>query len=1100
MPHKARILLVEDDGGHLGLIRRAFQTRGPEMSLSIATTLAEARHCLARSTFDLLITDLVLPDGRGTQLLEDDQRRHDLPVVVMTSFGNEQAAVDAIKAGALDYIVKSTEMLTNIPRIAQRALENWENIVERKRAQDALREGEYRLAMAIECAGLGFWDQDFATGRVTRGDNWMEMLEYKPGEIELDVSAWRQLIHPDDRPHVDKCARDHEAGLTRIFSVEHRMRAKSGQWKWIRNWGRVVQRDENGRPIRAIGVHLDVSERKRAEEALRLSHRVLKIANRHAEKGPLLDELVAEIQSVTGCDSVGIRILDESGNIPYQAYTGFPERFYRLESPLSINSDECMCSRVVKGETDAKLPCFTPGGSFFINGSTRFLAKTSEDEKGTTRNTCNRFGYESVALIPMRLKNRVLGLIHIADHGENKVPLQMVELLENTASQLGSAVQRVLAEEALQEQHNRLTTIFAAIPDPLLLKDRDFLYRTVNPATCDLLGKSEAEIIGKTDFDLFRREEAEVHRNGDLQVIANGQTLVHDETLTGADGTRFMNVAKTPVFDRAGNVSGILVSLRDLTQRRQTQLELADSKRAAEAANRAKTDFLANMSHEIRTPMTAILGFADLLMSPNLSQREQRRHLQTIRHNGQVLLELINDILDLSKIEAGRMVIEPIDCSAWDVVEDVAALMRIRAEEKGLELQVEYEFPLPQTVRTDPVRLRQILTNLVSNAIKFTDQGSVRIAVRCTAPQGTASQETAPRMAFAVADTGIGMKPEEMTRLFQPFTQIDASSARRFGGTGLGLSISKHLAEKLGGDIQVRTQLGAGSTFTLRIDPGPLQGVTTLNEPPTRKVQPRDAAEGPQFSGRVLLAEDGRDIQELIGFVLGGTGLEVELAENGCIARRKALASVADGRPYGLILMDIQMPEVDGYEATRQLRRDGWYGPIIALTAHAMAGDCERCLQAGCDDYLTKPIDRGKLLSTVGRHLGQPIAAESNTPRLSPCEGPLISSKADHPVLRNLLRDFVEELPGRADKIENALQTGDLDSVGDLTHQLKGAAAIYGFEPIADSSCRINERAARGDDPQKILAAVTELGTLCRRATSTREGDCPEQEQKTVKE
>ena len=388
---------------------------------------------------------------------------------------------------------------------------------------------------------------------------------------------------------------------------------------------------------------------------------------------------------------------------------------------------------------------------------------------------------------------------------------------------------------------------------------------------------------------------------------------------------------------------------------------------AAETANRAKGEFLANASHELRTPLTAILGYTELLLDPDLSRTEQQSHLQTIRRNSAVLLEIINDILDLSKIEAGKMSVERTRCPLWQTVEDLVSLMRVRATEERLNLEVDYDFPLPETIETDPVRLRQILMNLVGNALKFTEQGEVRITVRCT------NRDTSdPRVHFIVADTGIGIAPDEMERLFQPFTQADASTTRRFGGTGLGLTISERLAKMLGGEIEVESQFGVGSTFTLSIDPGNLEGVHVLHSPPehpTEEDQPAAPSGTRTLHGRVLLAEDGKDNQRLICHILKKAGLEVAVAENGRIACQLAAASLDEKRAFNLILMDMQMPEMDGYQATRRLRQDGWRGPIVALTAHAMAGDRQKCLNVGCDDYVSKPLQRDTFLATVERHL-----------------------------------------------------------------------------------------------------------------------------------
>ncbi|MFW6170600.1 MAG: ATP-binding protein [Planctomycetota bacterium] len=392
----------------------------------------------------------------------------------------------------------------------------------------------------------------------------------------------------------------------------------------------------------------------------------------------------------------------------------------------------------------------------------------------------------------------------------------------------------------------------------------------------------------------------------------------------------------------------------------------------AQAANQAKSEFLANMSHEIRTPMTAILGFADLLLAePDLKHAPPERieAIQTIQRNGEYLLQLINDVLDLSKIEAGKLDVEKTACSPIQVLSDVASLMQVRAQAKNIPLDIEYASAMPERVQSDPTRLRQILINLVGNALKFTESGRVRVVA-----QLVRDADSSAYLQYDVIDTGIGMTEEQLAKLFQPFTQADSSTTRKYGGTGLGLTISKRLAEALGGDISVTSTPGEGSTFSLTVGIGALAGIPLvesrnqrdgdatpeLQPPPTNSVR---------LEARILLAEDGPDNQRLISFVLKKAGADVTVAENGQIAHEKALAARDAGTPFDIILMDMQMPVMDGYTATQKLHDAGYTGPILALTAHAMEGDDAKCRQAGCDDYLTKPIDRPKLLRTISRHL-----------------------------------------------------------------------------------------------------------------------------------
>ncbi len=400
---------------------------------------------------------------------------------------------------------------------------------------------------------------------------------------------------------------------------------------------------------------------------------------------------------------------------------------------------------------------------------------------------------------------------------------------------------------------------------------------------------------------------------------------------------------------------------------------LATALENAKAADRAKSEFLANMSHEIRTPMTAILGYVELLApgeantpdAPNPAEA-----VQAIRRNGAHLLQIIGDILDLSKIEVGKFLLEQADCSPVETVSDIVRMMRIRAKHKCLTLNLKFRGPIPDSITTDPLRLRQILINLIGNAIKFTEIGGVRVDVSLVRHGGE------PRLQCIVADSGVGIPERQLGSLFQPFVQGDMSTARRYGGTGLGLAISKRLAIILGGDLSVDSQEGTGSTFTLTIDPGPIEAARLVQvdgDPAASGIRPltQVSPDVPRLDCRVLLAEDGPDNRRLISYVLEQAGARVSTVGDGEAAVREALAARAAGEPFDVVLLDIQMPLVDGYQAAERLRAAKYQGPIIALTAHAMRGDRGRCLEAGCDDYATKPIDRHALVRLVAKYAGQ---------------------------------------------------------------------------------------------------------------------------------
>jgi len=578
------------------------------------------------------------------------------------------------------------------------------------------------------------------------------------------------------------------------------------------------------------------------------------------------------------------------------------------------------------------------------------------------------------------------------------------------------------------------------------------------------------------------------------------------------DELRTFMINCSRVFGNGGATRGVLVSLEDITPLELKEAELRQSRDAADKANSAKSEFLARMSHEIRTPLNAILGFADVLRR-GFAENEQERqeYLGTIHSSGQHLLALINDILDLSKVEAGRMELEKVRCSPHQLIRQVVSELSIRAKEKNLSLEYSAPQGLPESITTDPVRFRQVLFNLAGNAIKFTPKGSVRIVARM------AKVDQRWKLAVDVIDSGIGMSSESQGKIFQPFVQADTSITRQFGGTGLGLSITRRLTEAMGGGVSFQSTLGKGSTFTMTIDPGELEGVPTITvEEFARSAShsERGSAAAAQraiadmASARVLVVDDGDSNRKLARLVLERAGMTVRLADNGA----DAIKLVAHER-FDVILMDMHMPIMDGFAATAALRERGCKLPIIAMTADAMKGDEDKCLAAGCSGFLPKPIDMDRMLEMVAvaasknrpsdsqpaqppqaARTAQPAPSAPVAPVAAPVkskvvEGAPILSKlpADDPEFCQIVDEFLDRLHQQMEAMENALAEEDLTRLAAAAHWLKGSGGTAGFDAFTQPASEL-VRLAREARIEQLPDALAELQKLASRAQSHGKG------------
>ncbi len=1040
----------------------------------------------------------------------------------------------------------------------------------------AIKDSEERLKLALEAADQGTYDLNVQTGEAVVSPEFARMLGYEPGSFRETYAKWIERLHPDDHERVSRTYRDYIAGKTSEYRVEFRHRTAAGEWKWILSLGKLVERDAEGRPLRMLGTHTDITERKSAEKALVESENRLRtlietlpdliwlkdadgfylLCNRRFED--FFGATEAEIRGKTDYDFVDRELADffrENDKVALAtpkpcineeevtfANDGHKEHLETIKTSV-IDSEGNLIGvlgvgRDISGRKRAEQKLHKLAQA--VEQSPESIVITNLDAEIEYVNTAfvRNTGY---SLDEVMGKNpRILSSGKTASatyesmwttlaqgrpwkgefENKRKDGTEYIEFAIITPiRQPGGSISHYVAVKEDITEKKRLTQELDTHRHHLeelveirtaALGEAETKYRTLADFTYDwetwldpqghwvYCSPACERISGYTseEFIANPRLLQEIIVSADREMMA--RHLAHPENEQTSQEVSFRIRHKNgeirwvehvcqSVHDDQGRNIGRRASNRDITDRKQADQELTDARQRAEAASQAKSAFLANMSHEIRTPMNAILGFTHLMQRSGVLPENEER-LNKMEAAARHLLSIINDILDISKIESGKLILEQTNFHLNAIFDHVQSLLREQVRSKGLTIE-EDRNEVPQWLKGDPTRLRQALLNYAANAVKFTEQGKISLRAK-----KLDKREDEVLVRFEVQDTGIGIDADKLAHLFESFEQADASTTRKYGGTGLGLAITRHLAKLMGGEVGVESEPGRGSSFWFTAKLGIGHGIL----PAARSVEPSDAENTLRTrhgGSRILLVEDNDINCEVASELLSGVNLNVDTAENGRVAVEKARSTA-----YDLVLMDIQMPEMDGIEATRIIHSiEGRKElPVLAMTANVFEEDRQDCLDVGMKDFVAKPVDPENLFSSLVKWLPQREpddlgeAAQSFTysgrslkdvdsvpEQLAAIGGldvarGLRNMQGDELGYLRLLRQFDSMHRDDAQVLHAYLETEKVDEARHIAHAFKGAAGTLGLTRLQQVAAALEEK-LRGRDAGENLKEATHL-------------------------
>jgi PAS domain S-box-containing protein len=841
--------------------------------------------------------------------------------------------------------------------------------IKREHIEEALRVSEERYRLLAETCPQIVWTAQPDGSMDYTNSRWDEYVG-KSSRVDLDTT-WLLALHQEDKDKAITTWR-HALSNGTPYECEYRLRRADGAYRW--QLARALPaRSKDNQVVKWVGTTTDIDDHKRIEAG----QRFLADASTRLSSSLDSDETfrsLAQLAVPQFADICAVHIASDSDTLRCAAIQGSnaiaQETLQKLLKDFPLKRD---------------FPSGPP--NVLRTGAPEFTPSVNDDGSyDSIPNVEHAKLIESLAIrsymcVPIKSEDRVVGtLTFLFTESGRRYNLADLGLAQDLSGRMGLAMQNSrlykTIEQALEREEESLEFLDRLLSSTHVgfgLLDAELKHTHANHFLASIYGQAPEQIVGKTTEEVWPSFSQVV--SPILKRVMQSREPARNISISESDAVpreirRHWVASYYPVLNQGSEIAGLGSVVIDVTDRFRAEEELKRAKEGAETANQAKSAFLANISHEIRTPLNAIIGFSDILLDPQQSVQDKLESATTIKRNGELLARLVDDLLDLSKVEAGRLEVEKIDFSLPDLLSDLRRIFARKAEEKGLKFSVQIEGRVPEMICSDPTRLRQSLYNVVGNAMKFTQHGEVSVRVRY---DEFGRDPKRSQIAFTVRDTGIGISVPEQARLFRPFSQADNTTSRRFGGTGLGLVLARRFCRALGGDLILsESQPKKGSAFTLTVDPSPLNPCGTWIDhfeasPLPLEKSTLQSYRKDMLSGlKILVVDDTPDNQFLVKKILQQLGAEIELASDGSEGVALALE-----KPFNIVLMDIQMPQMNGFEALAELRAQRFDKPIIALTAHAYSDEREKCLKAGFREHVSKPISRSDLVDKVASLTGR---------------------------------------------------------------------------------------------------------------------------------